>query len=136
MRKMLLVAGVSSAFVLLPTAGVLGATGDSIDISVASGETGVVVFSGNWNVCGPTGANCSTLSGGGCGTATISASGVNEVGDAAKTDFIAENFPFAVDEEPLAAEFQVGSSGCLTRVRGLIISPDEPGAIPRSGSPN
>ena len=107
----------------------------SVDISVSeSGETGVVVYSGEANVCDASGANCQVVSAG-CGAASVGEE-VDILDDAEKAEFLVENFPFALDQEPLEADFQVGTGSCpLASVPpNLLISPDAPGAI--SASPN
>lgn len=100
----------------------------SVDISVQGDTTGIVVYSGTADVCNLSGSSCSSV-GAGCGAASVSGGGVNVLADDAKVGFVAENFPFAVNQEVLEADFQVGTDVCLE------ISPDEPGAI-REASPN
>jgi len=112
---------------LLPLSNVFAA---SVDISVLGDTTGIVVYSGTANVCNLSGSSCSSV-GSGCGLASVSGAGVDVLTDDARVGFVEENFPFAVNQETLQADFQVGTDACNL----IEISPDEPGAI-RAASPN
>jgi hypothetical protein len=73
----------------------------------------------------------------GCGAALLGEE-IELLDEDAKSDFVSENFPMAVDQEPLEAEFQVGTEECglATAPPNIEISPDEPGAIQIDISPN
>lgn len=125
---------VSLVFAIIPTSVALAAA--SIDITVLEGgDTGVVVYSGSANVCDETGSNCVPVEAG-CGAASVSDDEVGLVDDDAKPDFVSENFPLAVDQEPLEAEFRVGTEECglITAPPDIDISPDAPAAISASPS--
>lgn len=67
----------------------------------------------------------------------MSGDGVSVLSDAAKVAFVEDNFPFAVSQEGLQEDFQVGTDVCdlgLNIPLNLDTSPDEPGVIPRLGS--
>jgi hypothetical protein len=99
----------------------------SVDFYVTAEATGVVVYSGNADVCDLSGTDCSSV-GAGCGAASVSAAGVDALNDDEKAAYIEANFPFAVDQDVLDQEFQTDTSTC--NLSGLDIAPDEPGAIP------
>lgn len=115
----------------------VGIRGTRLDISIASGLTGIVVYEGAADVCNPDGSRCIEVAAG-CGAAVATPDDVAPLDDDIKADFIANNFPYALDQEGLLEDFRVGTDEC-----GLIapipidieISPEEPGAIPTSASP-
>ena len=129
-----LVVGLFGAFAAVPSAGALAQA--SVDITVfESGDTGVVVYSGVANVCDETGNNCVPVEAG-CGAASVLDDEIELLDEDAKPDFVAENFPFAVDQLPLEVDFRVGTEECglFTAPPDIEISPDAPGAIPASPS--
>jgi len=100
----------------------------SVDISVQGGTTGIVVYSGMADVCSSSGAGCATIEAG-CEAALVSGAGVSALGDVEKASFIQENFPFAVNQSDLQADFQVATDLCnpfppaLREIRAIPGSP-------------
>ena len=103
----------------------------SIDVTVSEEATGVVVYSGAANVCDETGQNC-VIAEAGCGAVVADSQRIVPVDEAEKVDFIEETFPFAVDQQPLQADFQVETGDCF-----IVLDPIQPGVIqpiPASGN--
>lgn len=132
------ITGVSKkdAYALSTPTATIGVRGTKLDIFSSEQSTGVVLYSGEAEVCSRSTGQCILVKAG-CGVGVVDSSGASAPSNSiAQAAYLKEHFPYAVDQASLRGDFKVNTGACgLFTVPARIEPQDPPQNIIQIGAP-